>query len=76
LFELLTLVQTGKVKPLPIFLFGRAYWNRIIDFEALADEGVIAHRDLDLFHVVETAAEAWTIVEAHYGLGPILNPAG
>ena len=68
LFELLTLVQTGKVKPLPIILFGREFWARVVDFEALADEGTIAHRDLELFHIVETAAEAWAIVVAHYGL--------
>ena len=68
LFELLTLVQTGKVKPLPILLFGRTFWQRVINFEALADEGTIARRDLALFHMVETAAEAWAIVVAHYGL--------
>ena len=68
LFELLTLVQTGKIKPLPIFLFGREFWGRVVDFEALADEGTIARSDLALFHVVETAAEAWAVVERHYGL--------
>ena len=69
LFELLTLVQTGKVARLPIFLFGRDFWNRVIDFDALADEGTIARGDLDLFHFVETADEAWAIVCAHYALG-------
>jgi uncharacterized protein (TIGR00730 family) len=68
LFELLTLVQTGKVKPMPILLFGRDYWNRVIDFEALADEGVISRGDLALFHIVETADEAWEIVTVAYGL--------
>ncbi|MDP9164281.1 MAG: LOG family protein [Pseudomonadota bacterium] len=68
LFELLTLVQTGKIKPLPIFLFGRGFWERVVNFEALADEGTIARSDLALFHVVETAAEAWAVVEQHYGL--------
>jgi len=68
LFELLTLVQTGKVAPLPILLFGREYWSRVIDFEALADEGTIARGDLDLFHIVETAYEAWAMVRAHYGM--------
>lgn len=66
LFELLTLVQTGKVARLPIFLFGREFWSRVVDFDALADEGTIARGDLDLFHFVETAAEAWVIVAAHY----------
>jgi uncharacterized protein (TIGR00730 family) len=68
LFELLTLVQTGKVAPLPILIYGRDFWNRVVNFEALADEGVIARADLDLLHFVETAAEGWAIVKAHYGL--------
>jgi uncharacterized protein (TIGR00730 family) len=67
-FELLTLVQTGKVAPLPILLYGRDFWNRVVNFEALAEEGVIAPDDLKLFHFVETAAEGWAIVKAHYGL--------
>lgn len=58
-FELLTLIQTGKMKAMPILLFGKDFWNRVVDFEALADEGVISRRDLDLFHFVETAEEAW-----------------
>jgi uncharacterized protein (TIGR00730 family) len=65
-FELLTLVQTGKVKPLPIMLFGRDYWNRVVNFEALVEEGVIAPDDLDLFRFVETAEEAWDYVCGYY----------
>ena len=68
LFELLTLVQTGKVARLPIFLFGRDFWERMVNFAALADEGTIARSDLDLFHFVETADEAWAIVREHYGV--------
>lgn len=64
--ELLTLVQTGKIAPLPILLYGREFWARIVNFEALADEGVIARGDLDLFHTVDTAEEGWAIVRAHY----------
>ena len=41
-FELLTLIQTGKVRPLPILLFGKEFWTRVIDFQALAEEGVIS----------------------------------
>jgi hypothetical protein len=67
-FELLTLVQTGKMKPMPILLFGREFWNRIIDFDALADEGVINRSDLRLFHWVETAEEAWELVREFYSL--------
>ena len=66
-FELLTLIQTRKIKPLPILLFGRDYWNRVINFEALVEEGVIADKDLDLFKFVETAEEAWDHVCGYYG---------
>ena len=68
MFELLTLVQTGKVAPLPILLYGRDFWSKVVNFEALADEGVIARSDLKLFHIVETAAEGWAIVKAHFGM--------
>lgn len=62
LFELLTLVQTGKMARIPILLFGREFWDKVVNFQALADEGVIAQRDLELFHFVETADEAWDYV--------------
>jgi uncharacterized protein (TIGR00730 family) len=65
-FELLTLIQTGKIKPLPIVMFGAEYWNRVINFQALVEEGVISARDLDLFKFVETAEEAWSYVCEHY----------
>ena len=65
-FELLTLIQTGKVRPLPILLFGKEFWTRVIDFEALAEEGVISPGDLDLFHWCEDADEAWAFVRAYY----------
>ena len=65
-FELLTLIQTGKVKPMPILFFGRDYWDRVVNFHALVEEGVISERDLDLFEFVETADEAWAKVQAHY----------
>ena len=68
LMELLTLVQTGKMKPIPILLFGKEYWDRIIDFTAMADEGVINHADLELFRWVETADEAWDHIKAFYQL--------
>ncbi len=67
-FELLTLIQTGKMKPIPILLFGREFWTKVVDFEGLADEGVINHADLNLFHWVETAEEAWAVICAFYGL--------
>ncbi|TNF05871.1 MAG: LOG family protein [Sphingomonadales bacterium] len=65
-FELLTLIQTGKIKPIPILLFGRDFWNRVVDFEALVEEGVIAPSDLNLITWVETAEEGWAAVEAFY----------
>lgn len=69
MFELLTLVQTGKIKPIPILLFGRDFWNKVVDFEALVEEGVIAPSDLRLITWVETAEEAWAAVEAFYAEG-------
>jgi len=65
-FELLTLVQTGKIKPMPILFFGREFWERVVDFQALVEEGVIAPSDLDLFTFCETAEEAWDCVCRHY----------
>lgn len=62
LLELLTLVQTGKMPPLPILLFGKEFWNNVLNFEYLVAEGVIAPGDLKLFCYVETAAEAWAHV--------------
>ncbi len=66
MFELLTLIQTGKMKPIPILLFGKDFWTRVIDFEALADEGVISHSDLNLLTWVESAQDAWDAVRAFY----------
>ncbi|MGE3690560.1 MAG: LOG family protein [Novosphingobium sp.] len=66
--ELLTLVQTGKMQPIPILLFGKEYWSRIVNFEAMADEGVINHADLDLFTEVETAEDAWAEIVRFYEL--------
>lgn len=67
-FELLTLIQTGKMKPLPILLFGKDFWTRVIDFEAIAEEGTISKKDLDLFKWCETADEAWAHISEFYGL--------
>ena len=62
LFETLTLIQTGKVQPIPVLLFGQSFWERIINFEALVEEGTISAEDLDLFVYVETAEEAWELI--------------
>ena len=66
LFELLTLIQTGKVAPIPVLLFGREFWERVVNFEALVEEGVIAERDLGIFTYVESAAEGWAVVQRFY----------
>ncbi|HEX8643216.1 MAG TPA: LOG family protein [Allosphingosinicella sp.] len=68
-FELLTLIQTGKVKPLPILFFGQEFWERVVDFGALVEEGVVSPDDLNLFRYVETAAEAWEHIRDHYSAG-------
>ncbi|MDP9163555.1 MAG: TIGR00730 family Rossman fold protein [Pseudomonadota bacterium] len=69
MFELLTLIQTGKMRPMPILLFGREFWNKVIDFQALADEGVISQADLDLITWCDSPEEAWAAVKAHYAEG-------
>jgi len=66
LFETLTLIQTGKVAPMPVLLFREAWWRRIVDFEAMAEEGVISPSDLDIFQFVETAEQARTAIEGFY----------
>jgi uncharacterized protein (TIGR00730 family) len=67
LFETLTLVQTRKIRRLPILLFHRAFWDRVIHFEALAEEGMIDRADLDLIRFVETAEEGAAAIRAFYG---------
>jgi uncharacterized protein (TIGR00730 family) len=62
-FELLTLIQTGKIDPIPVLFYGKEFWQRVVNFEALCDEGVISPRDLSLFRFVETAEEGWEIVQ-------------
>jgi len=62
LFETLTLIQTRKVQSIPVLLFGRTFWERIINFEALVEEATISPQDLDLFTFVETAEEAWELI--------------
>jgi uncharacterized protein (TIGR00730 family) len=74
LFETLTLIQTGKVRPLPVLLFGRDYWNRVVNFDAMVEEGVIAPHDLDIIHWCEDAAEAWDFVQRFYEENPAPAP--
>ena len=67
LFEVLTLMQTGKSRMRPILLFGREFWTRLIDFDLLIETGMISPEDVKLFHFVETAEEAWALLVAEYG---------
>jgi uncharacterized protein (TIGR00730 family) len=62
LFDALTLRQTHLVQAIPIILFGKEYWSHVIDFQFLADEGVIADEHLDLIDFAETPEEAWDII--------------
>ncbi|WP_067737598.1 LOG family protein [Novosphingobium naphthalenivorans] len=68
LLELLTLIQTGKMRRIPVLLYGREFWDRIVNFEALAEEGTINRRDLDLFHWCETAEDGWKVIREFYDL--------
>jgi uncharacterized protein (TIGR00730 family) len=67
LFETMTLIQTGKSRRRPILLFGRAFWEKLLNFDHLVDTGMISPGDLGLFRFVETAEEAWAALSAHYG---------
>ena len=62
LFELLTLRQTGMKNAIPIILFGREYWSKMINFQLLADSGLVADNHLKLFQYADTAIEAWEII--------------
>jgi len=61
-------IQTGKAKPIPLLLFDEAYWRRIVNFEAMVEEGVISEDDLDLFRYVESADQAWSKISEYHGL--------
>ncbi len=63
LFEALTLVQTGRMKPIPFLLFGQDWWERVVDWNMLAEAGVISPEDLGLFRIVETAEEAIAAID-------------
>lgn len=67
LFEALTLIQTHKSPPVPVILVGKTFWDRIVNFQALAEEGVISPKDLDLFRYAEAPEEIWSIIQAYGG---------
>ena len=68
LFEVITLVQTGKAKPVPIVLFGTDYWKRLFNFDVLVEEGAISPEDLNLFKYTDSPTEAWEMIRAFYNL--------
>ena len=68
LFDALTLLQTHKIKPMPILLFGKDYWNKVINFEEMVNEGVISHEDLSYFQFVESAQEGCDVINEFYQL--------
>lgn len=68
LFDTLTLRQTKLMQEIPIILYGREFWPRVIDFQYMADEGVVADADLDLMRYAETSLEAWNIIAEFYGM--------
>ena len=67
-FETLTLIQTGRMERIPVLLFGKQFWSRVINIEALAEEGTISPDDKDLFTIVDSAEEGWKIVSDFYEL--------
>ncbi|MCB9923424.1 MAG: LOG family protein [Planctomycetaceae bacterium] len=67
LFDALTLRQTHRMQAIPIILFGKEYWTRVVDFQFLADEGVIADEHLDLIDFAESPEEAWEIITKFHG---------
>jgi uncharacterized protein (TIGR00730 family) len=68
LFEVITLVQTRKAKPVPIVLHGKDYWQRLFNMEVLIDEGAISPEDLKLMSYVDSPEEAWAVIREFYGL--------
>lgn len=69
LFESLTLIQTGRMRQVPILLFGKGFWERIVDWDALAEAGTIAAEDLELFRFVENAEDAVDAMDNWAGAG-------
>lgn len=66
LFEVLTLLQTRKIEPIPVVLVGEAYWRSLVDFDRMADEGMIAPGDLALFRFCESAGDIWSVICGWY----------
>jgi uncharacterized protein (TIGR00730 family) len=76
LFEALTLIQTRKIDPMPVLLFGESWWRRIINFDAMVEEGVISPGDVNIIRFVETAEEGWNAILDFYRDRPTPNQWG
>jgi predicted Rossmann-fold nucleotide-binding protein len=70
LFETLTLIQTRKMDAIPVILFGRDYWDRLVNWEMFVEEGTISPGDLDLISYAETAQAVWEIISRFYQINP------
>jgi uncharacterized protein (TIGR00730 family) len=68
MFETLTLIQTQKMKAIPVLLFGESYWSQALNLEFLVEQGTVSSEDLKLVSYVETAAEAWQKITDFYGI--------
>jgi uncharacterized protein (TIGR00730 family) len=68
LFEVITLVQTGKARAVPIVLFGSEYWKRLLNIDVMLEEGVISPEDLNLLTYVDEPQTAWDAIRNFYGL--------
>ena len=68
LFEMLTLVQTRKAKPVPIVLYGTRYWKRLVNFDVMVEDGTISAQDLALFHYADDPETAWDVIRGFYNL--------
>jgi uncharacterized protein (TIGR00730 family) len=66
LFEALTLIQTGKIQPMPVILFNSKHWKRMVDWDYLAECGLISPKDLDIITFCDKAEEAWKIIADYY----------
>jgi uncharacterized protein (TIGR00730 family) len=70
-FEVLTLIQTGRMERIPLLLFGKDFWDRAMNLKVLEEEGTISPGDTSLFVKVDTAEEGWAVVREHYNLPQI-----
>lgn len=70
LFETLTLIQTGRSRPVPVILVGEVFWRKLINFDLLVELGTISEQDLCLFQFAETAEQAWEVIARFYRLAP------